>query len=107
MPRQPNYLTKPAVIAKSDIARYAAMQGKANSKPVEIDGTTYGEGELRFATFAGARKADGLYHGVHQFEVGEFEDADKADLNTLPSGADVKPVRSYRKSQPVEDNEAT
>lgn len=84
MPRQPNYLTKPALIAKSDIAKYAVMQGKANSRPVEIEGVTYGIGEIRFVTFAGSRKPDGRYHGVHQFEVGEFEDAEQADLNTLP-----------------------
>jgi hypothetical protein len=93
MPRQPNYVTVPAVIRKADIATYAEMQGKCNSVAYEVNDVTYEPRKVRFATFAGGL-VDGLYRGVYQFESGDWQDCEAVDLNRLPKDADKSSVKA-------------
>lgn len=87
MPREINYLRQCVVIAKRDIARYAAMHGCANERPIVIGDREYEIGQARFATFAGARADDGFYYGEYLFEPGMFSNGPWADLNELPGKA--------------------
>lgn len=104
MPRQPHYITRPVTIAKSDIALYAALQGKANAKPYTLEGKTHEPGRLKFHTFAGARCDDGLYRGVYRFEAGDFKDCESADVNQLPQ---CQIGKSYKKTTTKHEIEAT
>ncbi len=100
MPRQPTYLTSRAVIAKSEIAVYAVMQGKLHfGADITIDGTKYAPLSVVFVTFAGEIGDDGLYHGVYQFREAEPSDegTPTADLTTLPNGD--KPRRTKTKNE--------
>lgn len=78
------FLTQPATIRKADIAKYAAMQGKANRYSFVVNEQRYSPGTLRFVTFAGSHTANGLYCGVYQFERGDFHDAESVDFSALP-----------------------
>lgn len=71
-------------INKDDIAKYAALHGKANSLTFDLHGKIYAPGTLQFDTFAGARATDGKYHGIYRFQPGKYGDCPQADLNQLP-----------------------
>lgn len=86
MPQEPNYITVPAVIAKSDIPATAALHGHKNSFAIEVAGKRYPAGTIRFAHFAGAVDlADELYKGEYRYEAGEFKDDPAGDLKQLPN----------------------
>lgn len=85
MPKHPNYITVPAVITKAQIADTAKLMSCANAFHCEVNGVVYDPYKIRYATFAGSRKDDGLYHGEHRFEYGDWKDAKPADLNGLPN----------------------
>lgn len=55
----------PVVVKKSDIKIYA-----------EHEGTEHGG--VKFVTFSGTRKPDGLYHGVYIFDGGDEKAARRA-----------------------------
>ena len=76
-------LRQSVAITKADIAKYAAMEGHANSTPVKLGGKSYAARTLLFVTFEG-RLIDKLYRGDYLFSVGKFDGADVRDLNTLP-----------------------
>ncbi len=67
MARGINYVRVPAVIAKSDIAEFAAVKGRVNLQAINVGGIQYAAHCLRFETFAGSRHVDGMYHGEHLF----------------------------------------
>lgn len=61
-------LEVPAAIDKSQIAEFAKIRGKANSRDVAISGESFGAGHLKFCGFSGSRGDDLRYHGVFRFE---------------------------------------
>lgn len=105
MPRQPSYLTEHVTIAKSDIAKCSALACKANLHPVDVGGTLYESKRLRFATFAGARSADGMYRGVYRYEAGDWKECDAADFAELPRHTAT--VNQQKRKKPLEETEAT
>lgn len=82
-------IEQPAEIAKAEIAVYAAMRGKTNTSDIVLGDKRYRPGEVKFVDFAGVYK-DGKYRGVYRFELGKFDDCDKADLNQLPPNKPLK-----------------
>lgn len=83
--KKPNTTSLPAILSKDDIADTAAAHGKANSLSLKVADTVFQSRTLRYLHFAGALEGDGLYHGEHVFEVGDFKDEPTTNLNTLPN----------------------
>lgn len=84
MPKAPNYITVPATIRKAEIAECAALYGCTNAFHLQLNSKTHEPKTVRFATFAGALKDDGLYHGELRFEPGDWKDSKPGNLNGLP-----------------------
>lgn len=88
MPKQPSYITVPAVIDKADIAEFVPLKGCANALHYSAGGRTHQPGGLQFVTFAGRRRADGKYAGQYRFLPGDWQEIQRADFNQLPQRGD-------------------
>ena len=92
----------PAIIAKADITPTHALIGRANASPMTIANESRAPGTVLFKGFAGRRKDDGMYHGVHRFSAAE-PNSENDTFAPLPGSGSVDALLPEPNAPPTED----